>query len=163
MKLKNKKTIGTLLAACFVVITAIWIVNVHRKEQPVLNNDCSAVFAMRDTPAHFSAKLNIYLTMRDNNTGFLDMAGTLNRDGVDTTTARTWNFDYRLQNGNTLHLTRIAMAKRAADNAPDDLVDKLLFSTGSDNGRYVKIAVLNNAWVIGNLHSPQFVCVIHAA
>ena len=161
MNVKNKKTLSVLLAAFIVVGTVIWLVNVHKKAEPALSNDCSAVFAMQDKAAHFSASLNIYLNMRDDNTGYLDMAGAVNHDGVDYTTARAWRFNYRLQNGNTLHLTQIAMDKRAADNAPDELVDKLIFSTDPKTGRYVKIAVLNNAWVIGNLYSPQFVCVIN--
>ena len=163
MKLKNKKTISVLLAAFIVVSTTVWLVNIHKKDNPTLSNDCSAVFAMQDKAARFAARLNIYLNMRDDSTGYLDMAGTLNSDGVEYTTARAWRFNYRLQNGNTLHLTNIAMDKRAADNAPDDVVDKLIFSTDPSSARYVKIAVLNNAWVIGNLYSPQFMCVINAS
>lgn len=163
MKLKNKKTISVLLAAFIVVSTTIWLVNIHKKENPTLSNDCSAVFAMQDKAARFSARLSIYLNMRDDNTGYLDITGKVNRDDVDYTAARAWRFNYRLQSGNTLHLTQIAMDKRAADNAPDDLVDKLIFSTDPGTGRYVKIAVLNNAWVISNLYSPQFLCVINAS
>ena len=162
MKLKNKKTISVLIAAFVVVSTVIWIANIHKKENPALNNDCSAAFAMRDKAAHFTASLNLYLNMRDDNSGYLDMTGTVNSNGIDYTTARAWRFGYRLQSGNTLHLTEIAMDKRAADNAPDDVIDKLIFSTDPSTGRYVKIATLNNAWVIGNLYSPQFVCVINA-
>lgn len=162
MKVKNKKTISVLLAAFTAVSTIIWLANVHRKENPTLSNDCSAVFAMQDKAGHFTARLNIYLNIRGDNTGYLDMAGTLSSKEVEYTAARAWHFDYQLQNGNTLHLTHIAMDKRAADNAPDDVVDRLIFSTDPATSRYVKIAGMNNAWIIGNLYSPQFVCVINA-
>jgi len=88
MKVKDKKTISVLLAAFTVVSAIIWLVNVHRKENPTLSNDCSAVFAMQDKATCFTARLNIYLNMRDDSTGYLDMAGTLSSKGVEYTAAR---------------------------------------------------------------------------
>ncbi len=161
MKLKSKKSVGIFLAVFFIAGMSAWLINWHMKKEPAINNDCSAFLAMHQKTYDFSAKLSVYLNMHSNNTGYLDMSGTINRHGVEYTTARAWSFSYQLQNGSILHLTDITTHKRAADNTLDDVIDKLIFSTTSGSSRYVKITALNNAWVISNLYSPMFICVIN--
>ncbi|HKS35484.1 MAG TPA: hypothetical protein VJS14_17325 [Enterobacteriaceae bacterium] len=162
MKLKNKKiTISLLVALIIAALATLWIVTLQKKKQHLFGSDCSATLSMSDKSARFAAKLNIYLNMRGDGTGYLDMTGTTNSGEVDERAARSYSFDYALQSGNTLHLTNIVLDKRAADTANDGLVDKLIFSIDSRTGRYVKIATFNNVWTIGNLYSPLFVCVIN--
>lgn len=164
MKLKNKKiTISLLVALIIVTLATLWIVTLQNKKQRLFGSDCSATLSMHDKSARFATNLNIYLNMRENGTGYLDMTGTTNSGGVDARAARSYSFNYALQSGNTLHLTNIVLDKRAADTANDGLMDKLIFSIDSHTGRYVKIAAFNNAWTIGNLYSPLFVCVINAS
>lgn len=164
MKLKNKKIIISLLMALIIVTLAtLWVLSLQEQKQRLFGSDCSATLAMRDKSANFAANLNIYLNMREDRTGYLDMTGTVNSGGVDERAARSYSFDYVLQSGNTLHLTNIVLDKRTADTANDGLMDKLIFSIDSRTGRYVKIAAFNNAWTIGNLYSPLFVCVINAS
>ena len=149
-----------MLTVFVIVVTITWVMLVHRKNYSTLDNDCSAAVSIRDKSANFSARLNIYLSLHTDNTGYLDIVGRISEAGVSYTTARSWRFDYILKNGNSAYLTRLTMDKRAADNSPDGLVDRLIFSTDTGSERYVKIAVLKNAWVIGNLYSPQFLCLI---
>jgi len=160
MKLKKSRIIGFMLSVFVIVVTIFSAVIGHKKNYSTLDNDCSAAVSIRDKSANFSARLNIYLSLHNDNTGYLDVVGKISEAGVSYTTARSWRFNYALQNGNTAYLTRLTMDKRAADDSPDGLVDRLIFSTDAGSGRYVKIAVLNNAWVIGNLYSPQFLCLI---
>ena len=164
MKLKNKKIITSLVVVLtLAVIAALGIIAVQKNRQTVFGNDCSATFSMRDKSSNFAANLNVYLNLRTNNTGYVDMTGTVNSKGSGYTAARAYGFEYTLQNGNTLPLTTILLNKRAADTADDNLMDRLIFSIDSSSGRYVKITALNNAWTIGNLYSPLFVCVINEA
>lgn len=162
MKIKNKKIITSLVVALvLVIIASLGIVALQNTRQAVFNNNCSATFSMRDRASNFAINLNVYLNMQTNHTGYVDMTGTVNSNGSDYRAARSYGFEYTLQNGNTLHLTNIVLNKRAADTADDNMMDRLIFSIDSNTGRYVKIAALNNAWTIGNLYSPLFVCVIN--
>ncbi|EHB7665592.1 hypothetical protein JV483_003531 [Escherichia coli] len=161
MKFGKARTAGMLLTLLILIIGALAIFSKKNDRKFILNNDCSASLSMYDKSARFSARLNIYLNLRNDNTGYLDFGGKISNGEENYTIARAWRFDYVERTGDTLHLSRATMEKRAADNSPDALVNARLFSVSSDKGRYVKIRKLHNTLVIGNLYSPLFLCQLH--
>lgn len=57
-------------------------------------------------------------------------------------------------------MNHISTVKHAADNTSDAIMDALFFSISKEKVRYMTVDRINNAYVIGNLHSPVFMCVV---
>lgn len=124
------------------------------------DKDCSAVLKIRDNAAGFHAQLNLFLHLKKNNTGYLDLSGNTFSHDQSYNTARSYNFNIQKQSGSIYHLTNIKLSKRTADNTVDEIMNKLIFSFDSVDGRYVRITRIDDAYVVGNLYSPVFICVI---
>lgn len=125
-----------------------------------LEKDCTAIFTIRDRPSDFYAQLNLFVHMKRDNTGYFDLSGKTFTSKDSYTTARSYSFDIQKQSGSIYHLSNVKLSKRLADNTRDDIMDKLIFSIDSQDGRYVRLTAIDGAYVVGNLYSPAFICII---
>lgn len=125
-----------------------------------LEKDCTAIFTIKDKPSDFYAQLNLFVHMKKDNTGYFDLSGKTYTSKDSFTTARSYSFNIQKQGGNIYHLNSIKLSKRLADNTRDDIMDKLVFSIDSQDGRYVRLTEIDGAYVVGNLYSPAFICII---
>ena len=143
-----------------IIIALTFYANINYRNIKYLDNDCSTSLIMRDRINGFYIKTNIYIDFSKDSTGYLDMSGNISINDEVYTIARSWRFEYEFTSKDTLYLTDFKMDKRAVDNSPDDLVNKQVFNTFSNQGRYLKIGNMNGAWSIGNLYSPVFLCIL---
>ncbi|WP_186366945.1 FidL-like protein [Yersinia aleksiciae] len=160
MKLKSKHVgfFAGLVAMACVVIALFWF---REKPKGSVSYNCLSAFGMKVKSQHFTTSLNIFLEMRKDNTGYLDIAGKVTHNGNENKIARSYSFNYKKQKGDIYHLTDIVMSKRTADTTDDVLMNNLIFSIDSGIGRYIRITQLNNAYIVGNLYSPLFFCTVN--
>lgn len=121
--------------------------------------DCSGYLIVDSDAFNFSAGLNTYLLMGNNNKGYFNMSGTVKSNAVSYQVERSYGFSYQRQKDGIYHLTDITMSKRSADNAADDVMSKVMISPDLDHGRYIKIKELGNAFVLQGVYSPSLMCV----
>ncbi|MFZ5325460.1 hypothetical protein ACOY6L_19535 [Enterobacter roggenkampii] len=158
MKITKIKIVVVLILLGIIAIISNFYIN--SQKLTFINGDCATNIIMRDRTSHFYLNANVYINLRKNNTGYLDMSGNVNSNDKSYTIARSWRFDYSLSNNDTLYLTEFKMDKRAADNSPDILVNQQIFNTYPNKERYLKIGTINNTWAIGNLYSSLFLCIL---
>lgn len=155
---RKNNTVTLLFIFLIINLLMLMIIIFHDKPKSHLSYNCSSMFFMQEKSDDFSALFNIFINMRDNHTGYFDIAGQTHSKNEYHTLARAYSFSYQRQKGDIYHLFNISMAKRPADNSIDSMVDKLIFSISPKSGRYVKITSFENAYLISNLYSPSFIC-----
>lgn len=155
---RKNNTVTLLVIFSLINLLLLMIISFHDKPKAHLSYNCSSTFAMQEKSDDFSASFNVFINMRDDNTGYFDIAGETRSKNEYHTLARAYSFSYQRQKGDIYHLFNISMAKRPADNSIDSMVDKLIFSISPESGRYVKITSFENAYLISNLYSPAFIC-----
>lgn len=157
---KNKLIILSILLIITASIISYSFYTHPREQKSGLDMDCSAIYSKRDKATGFYAQLNLFLHFNKNNTGYIDISGKAFNENKSYVAARAYNFSIHSQPGSIYHVTKITMSKRAADNMPDPVMDKLIFSIDSKDERYVKITKMDDAYVMSNLYSPAFICVV---
>jgi len=121
---------------------------------------CSTTFQMKYNNPDFAAKVNVFLQLQKNERGLFDITGKADVDGENFDIARTYHFNYEKQSGSVYHLTDITTSRRNYENVDDVLMNSLFFSTTQEDGRYLRMTKMENSYVIGNLHSPVFICIV---
>lgn len=160
MKIKTKFLFALIVV--FFLALLFYLAKIFLPEEHYLyKKDCTAAFTLRDTQSDFLASFNIFIYMRENNTGYLDMEGKASSKGESYKIARSYSFNYRVRPDGIYHLTEVKISKRASDNVMDVLMNKLIFSNDTATGRYMKVTPLHNSYVVSNLYSPLFVCEIN--
>jgi len=121
--------------------------------------DCTGYLIVDSDAFNFSAGLNSYLLMGNDNKGYFNMSGTVTSNAVTWQVERSYGFSYQRQKDGIYHLTNITMSRRNADNAVDEVMSKVLISPDLNHGRYIKIKELGNAFVLRGVYSPTLMCV----
>lgn len=121
---------------------------------------CSTTFQIKYNKPDFTAKVNVFLQLQKDGRGFFDITGKADVDGENFDIARTYHFNYEKQRSSVYHLTEITASHRNYENVNNTLMNSLFFSTAQENGRYLRMTKMENSYVIGNLHSPLFVCIV---
>lgn len=73
---------------------------------------------------------------------------------------RDIRFNYQKEGDGIYRIFNITTIKYPSDDSPDALIDSVFFSTSHENERFMNLTKIKNAYVIGNLHSPVFMCVV---
>ncbi|WP_172606664.1 hypothetical protein [Pantoea coffeiphila] len=147
-----------MLSTAVVVAILIWgymILSPAKKS----GFDCTGYLIVDSDAFNFSAGLNSYLLMGNDNKGYFNMSGTVKSNAVTYQVERSYGFSFQRQKDGIYHLTDITMSKRSADNAADEVMSKVLISPDLDHGRYIKIKELGNAFVLQGVYSPTLMCV----
>ncbi|ROR14637.1 hypothetical protein [Erwinia sp. JUb26] len=121
--------------------------------------DCSGYLIVDSDAFNFTAGLNSYLLMGDDDKGYFNVSGMVTSNTVTYHVERSYGFSYQRQKDGIYHLTDITMSRRKADSAGDDMMSKVLISPDPDHGRYIKIKELGNAYVLQGVYSPTLMCV----
>ncbi|WP_274242169.1 MULTISPECIES: FidL-like protein [unclassified Enterobacter] len=153
----------TAVSIITIVILAVLIVDLAllgQKRKETLNDKCTAVFEIHDTATGFWTVINAVLVMNPNDTAYIDLSGTVEHKQQKFVLSRQISFTYDKEGEDIYRLTGLGLSKHAQDNAPDPLIDRLLFSLNNERERFMTIKRVKNAYVAGNLHSPVFMCVV---
>lgn len=121
--------------------------------------DCTGYLIVDSDAFNFSAGLNSWLLMGNDNKGYFNISGTVTSNAVTWQVERSYSFNYLRQKDGIYHLTNITMSRRNADNAVDEVISKVLISPDLNHGRYIKIKELGNAFVLQGVYSPTLMCV----
>lgn len=159
MKIKKTPFIITLLAILGLVISIVlFFLNQKRKE--VHDDHCTAVMEFHDTESGFSAGMNVVLVLNPKEYGYIDMSGHVTYKGNYYTLSREIKFTYENEGNNIYKLSELTQIKQTSDTTPDRLMDSIFFSMSHEKARNMTLKRIRNAYVVGNLHSPVFMCVI---
>lgn len=156
----NSFLLMVFLLAISVVITYFDTVFLNQKRKGLLNENCTAFLEFHDTPSGFSARINIFLVMRNQKYGYIDMSGHVTHKGENYTLSREIKFIYKDESPDIYEISRLTLIKQASDTTPNELMDSIFFSMNYEMARHMTVRRIRNAYVIGNLHSPVFMCVV---
>lgn len=156
---KNLFFISIMTFSALSILVFVLYSNVKQNASSLLKGECFAQFIKLDKTENTLAKIDFYLNFNEKGFGYIDMSGKLNavNSGI---IARSYKFRYNFHSENMIHLSQIQQTKRAADNADENLMKKMILSIDTKPGLYVKVTKLLNSYVIGNVYSPLFICVI---
>lgn len=126
----------------------------------VVNDTCVSVLRTHDFNNHFNSIETVKLVMSPDQTGYISLSGSMSSNNKTTTLFREIRFKYDKENDDIYKLFDIETVKHSRDNTPDILVDSFFFSTRHEKARYMTVSKITNAYAIGNLHSPVFLCVV---
>lgn len=159
--MKSKKI--RLIAVCFAALIVVVLINVilfTQKKAEVISDRCTTVLDTQDMSTEFSSRLNLVLVLRPEGTGYIDMSGNVNFQSRDYVAFREIKFSYEREEDDIFKMTHMELIKHASDSVPDKLMDSVFFSMSHEKARYMTVNRIHNAYIIGNLHSPVFMCVV---
>ena len=158
--IKNKKVL--LLIGLMITILFFLVLITHNRDiKGGIDYHCSTSFRMQYNNPDFSARLNIFLQLQKNGTAFFDIIGKADYFGKNYDIARTYHFNYQKESDLVYHLTQISTSRRSPDTVDDNLMNSLFFSTTQKGGQYMRMTRMENSYIINNLHSPLFICIIN--
>lgn len=126
----------------------------------ILNDACVSVLRTQEFTSNFISNETVTLVMNPDRSGYISFSGNMLLNGNATTLFRDIKFNYQKESDDIYKLYNIQTIKHSRDNAPDALVDSIFFSTSHEKARYMTVNKIKNSYVIGNLHSPVFMCVV---
>lgn len=158
--IKNKKIV--LLVFFMMVILSIVLFSIPEKEvRGGVYFHCSTSFRLTHDNPKFNAGLNIFLQFQKDGSGIIDMTGKVDIQSGSFDVARIYHFNYEKQGGSVYHLTDITTSLRSSETVDDTVMNNLFFSTTPKEGRYLRMTKMGNSYVIDNLHSPIFICIVN--
>jgi len=157
---KYKKII--LLAFFMMVVLSIILFSIPEKEvRGGVYFHCSTSFRLTHDNPKFNAGLNIFLQLQKNGSGLIDLTGKVDTQNGSFDVARIYHFNYEKQGESVYHLMDINTSLRSSETIDDTTMNNLFFSTTPKEGRYLRMTKMENSYVIDNLHSPIFICIVN--
>ncbi|KFK93399.1 hypothetical protein IV04_17190 [Serratia sp. Ag1] len=159
MKSKLKRPVFYLPALIiFIILCNILYFSYDRGA--ILNDSCVSVLRMQEFTTGFSSTETLTLVVNPNKSGYIALSGNVFYQGKPMILFREIRFRYEKETHDIYKLYDIETVKNSRDNTPDSLIESVFFSTKHQKPRYMIVRKIMNAYVIGNLHSPVFMCVV---
>lgn len=154
---KNIKKIAVISLFLVIVFDVIYF---KSKVDDSLNEECSTTFVYKNNRAGLAMPVNGTLILKSNATGLIELSGIVSLRGSPHRLARVISFDYERENASVFKLTDMMLEKHSGDDLDNDFLDANFFSMKNEPSRHMILTKVDNAFIIGNLHSPVFMCVI---
>lgn len=149
------------LNSCLVVLLiASNILFFTSNQGEIFNDTCVSVLRTEERISGFHSTETIRLVLNTDNSGYIAFSGNINLHEKVMTLYREFRFTYEKESNGLYRLSNIETVKHSSDNAPDTLIDSVFFSTHHEKARYMTLGKIMNSYIIGNLHSPVFICVV---
>ncbi|MBS0849428.1 hypothetical protein [Citrobacter sp. JGM124] len=162
MKRMTRNELMLLLSGLIAVISLFVIYMSHNRDaNDKVDYHCSTSFRMQHNDPGFVARLNIFLQVKRDGSAFFDIIGKVDYLGEIYDVARTYHFNYQKESDSVYHLTQMNISRRSPETVDDKLMNSLFFSTTQEGGQYMRVTKMKNSYVINNLHSPLFVCIVN--
>ncbi|WP_300000347.1 hypothetical protein [uncultured Cedecea sp.] len=150
-----------LLVGFVVIALLIFLFSASKKQmEGDVYFHCATSFQMKYNKPEFIAKLNIFLQLQRDGRGIFDISGKVYSQGETFDVARTYHFIHQREGGTVYHLTDIKTSRRNYESVDETLMNSLFFSATQKEGRYLRMTKMENSYIIDNLHSPVFVCIV---
>lgn len=149
-----------ILGISLLIITASIIFLLTTVNPNRYNSQCTTYFEYRNNSRNSALPITATLVLRKNATGFLEMSGFFYLDGERLTVSRNINFNYSKENAVLYKISNIKSEKTKTDNVDDDFISTFFFSSGTGRERFMSVLKERNTLIIGNVHSPVFICVL---
>ncbi|MGG6196332.1 FidL-like protein [Pantoea allii] len=156
----NKKIKCVIVAVFFVVTLAVLASILQKRASEVFSGTCTSVFSMENFSSSFTSSVDATIVFRSDKSAYIAFSGQLDADNRTMILSRDMHLRYEKDSRNVYQMNHISTVKHAADNTSDALMDTFFFSISKEKVRYMTVDRINNAYVIGNLHSPVFMCVV---
>ncbi|WP_334755839.1 FidL-like protein [Enterobacter quasiroggenkampii] len=156
-EIKKQKILLPCLVLILIACNYIYFI-LNRGE--FFNDSCVSVMRTEEQTSGFISTETVTLVLNPDKSGYIAFSGDINNHGKMMTLYRELRFKYEKESDDIYKMTNIETVKHSRDNAPDALVDSVLFSTQHEKARYMTLGKIKNSYVIGNLHSPVFICVV---
>ena len=91
------------------------------------------------------------------------MDGSVTHQGKNYKFRRDYTFTYKNAGGNKWQLLDVEVMLAGSDEVPLGMIERNFFDSGNNkNGKYIYVAQVKDipdAWVVGGLYTPAFICV----
>lgn len=158
MPFKNK--IKMMIIVIFLLIISIDFTYLNYKASTTLNEECSTTFEYRNNHVGLIMPVNGTMVLRPNSTGMIELSGVVELNGSTYKLGRSITFEYERESDSIFRLKNMGLEIYAIDNLNNNFMDTNFFSIGGEYSRRMTLSIINNAFIIGNLLSPVFMCVI---
>ncbi|HHU0636855.1 TPA: FidL-like protein [Enterobacter hormaechei subsp. xiangfangensis] len=125
-----------------------------------LDVSCVSVLRTHEYAIGFKSTETATLVMSPNHSGYISFSGKVFYENKTMQFFREIRFNYHKEGDGNYKIFDINTFKHPSDNAPDALIDSVFFSTSQEKSRFMNLTKIYNAYVIGNLHSPVFMCIV---
>lgn len=155
--LKNKISLLFLIIALSILVNLLYF---YLNKGNSLNSSCISVLRTHEYANNFASTETATLVMNPNRKGYISFSGKILYEKKTMTFFRDIRFNYQKEGDGIYRIFNITTIKYPSDDSPDALIDSVFFSTSHENERFMNLTKIKNAYVIGNLHSPVFMCVV---
>ena len=145
-----------VFAALMLIFNTLYFISVRGE---VIKSSCFSVLRTSDESKHFRSALSLTLVMNPNMRGYISFSGDISLEEKKMVLSREINFSYKKDSDGIYKLYDFKTSKRLRDTAPDTIVDHFLFSSTHEKARLMTLSKIQNTFLIGNLHSPVFMCI----
>lgn len=156
----NLRNIRFVLPFIVVLVIASNLLYFTLNRGKVLDDTCVSVLRTEDKTVEFYSTETTTLVVNPDNTGYIAFSGHIISHGKSMTLFRELRFTYQQESDGIYKLSNIETVKHTRDNTPDALFDSVFFSIRHEKARYMTVRKVMNSYVIGNLYSPVFICVV---
>lgn len=129
----------------------------------LLNFSCSSYFAQDNKAEDFYMISNTLMSFSLDRKGFISMDGWVAHKGKVYKFRRDYSFIYKNASGNKWQLLDAEVTIAGSDDVPVGMIERNFFSTDNKkNGNYIYVAQvedIKDAWIVGGLYTPAFICV----
>lgn len=139
------------------VILAIIISYLSYKDRGVLDFTCNSILSFNSSAQKTSVTGSIVFQFDRNLRGVADISGNMVIDGKSHTLYRRTTFNYQHEEDNIYRIFNFKSTKYEEDNT----IGNVLFFDSTTSGEYyISIRKFRNAWGLGNIYSPELMCVV---
>ncbi|MFZ5177137.1 hypothetical protein ACOY5X_12565 [Enterobacter kobei] len=155
--LKKKIIAIPLLVFSVIIFNGIYF---HTVRGMAINSSCFSVLRGEEFAMKFNHAESITLVLNPDRRGYVSFSGNVSYEGKNNVLQRDILFQYEKESSGVYKLYDVKTVKHFRDTTPDILVEQFILDTHRDKTIRMTFVRTGNALVVGNLHSPVFMCVI---
>lgn len=128
------------------------------KEKGVSISCSSSLEMLHDVPV-FLARMDVAFRLLETFTGQINFSGNVAMDGEKYVISRLMTFSYEFNSAGEITIADVAFIKNARDNMRDEIFRNHIIYIPKKGRFYMKVSMVNGAYLIENSHSPMLLCV----
>lgn len=120
---------------------------------------CVAHFTVARNELNTNMTVTSVLTLKPDFTGRMQMSGSVTTNRNIQAVLRFVEFDYEIDSEEVLKLNNFRLSKYAGDSMDESFFHEEIIDLGPDKTHFFTLERVNDLIIIGNGHSPVFICV----
>lgn len=119
---------------------------------------CRAYYSQESESGNYTMSSSFIFNFKENGTARISIDGIVKLYDNTYFVSRNLDINYKHIEKNIYKLSNSVIFKSGRDSLPNELFEKNIFSFSESSDQFFTINKMDNVWLIGNLHSPGFIC-----